>query len=100
MYRKIYLSVIFSLTNFWATDNRENTHISRTEQSAHHCISEKQLRLNSYFPYAEAVPRHTLLPGVAGSTLQDTSSAQEVSSVSPNTMQGMQVLTSGHVPGL
>lgn len=71
-----------------------------TEQSAHHRISEEQLRLNSYFPYAEAVPGHSLFPGVAGSTLQDTSPARGVSSASPNTTQGMQLLTSGHVLGL
>lgn len=76
LYRKIYLSVIFSLTNFWATDNRANAHISTTEQRAYHCISEKQLRLNSYFPYAEAAPRHMLFLGVAGSTLQDASSVR------------------------
>lgn len=93
------LSVIFSLTNFWANNNRANTHISMTEQSAHHCIYEEQLRLNSHFHYAEAAPGHSLFPGVAGSTFQDTSPAHGVSSASPNTMQGMQLLTSGHVLG-
>jgi len=69
-------SVIFSVTNFPAANNRANTHFGRTEQSAHQCVSGKELRLISSFQHAETAPTHSLLPGTAGSTPRDEPTAQ------------------------